>query len=843
MMIMEKKMNKTIKTKKTETEPKKEVAKTKAKEEKEQKIGERTEMKTKTVQNKETQELNKKLILPVAPLKEGTVFPGLQTRMLFSRELSKKALRASAKTKNLVFILAQKDNKVEQPKAEDLYKVGVIIETKHLEETENGIMVDFRAVNRAKIKSWVHQDEILITEVELLEDVEDLSGEELKIMSNRLLDLFMQLVKLGSVNNSEDFLRFLRQVPPGEVADHITNVLTASTEKKQKILETLEVSKRLYLVLEQLETELQIVQVEKSVIAKTNAKFEQNMKESILRERLQMIQKELGDTDDDGEVADEYNKQLEKLETTTENKNKITKELKRFRQTHSMSPESGYLRSWLDTVFELPWGKYSQDKLNIKEANKILDESHYALREVKDRILEYIAVLELRQRRQKEAKAPTILCFVGPPGVGKTSIGKSIAKALGRKFTKISLGGVHDEAEIRGHRRTYVGAMAGRIIEGLKQAGTANPVFMLDEIDKMASDYKGDPSSALLEVLDPAQNENFEDHYLDMPFDLSQVIFIATANTLNIPTPLLDRMEIIRYSGYTTDEKEMIAQKYLLPMAIEESGLTDEQVEIKLPILTRIIERYTREAGVRELGRQLDKVMRKTAKEILLKPKIKKVSIDQSKLTNFLGAPKYDVSLQNQKSEVGVATGLAWTSVGGDVLFIEVALAPGKGCVKLTGKLGDVMKESAQAAHTFIRTNAEKFDIDRKKADLLDIHIHVPEGAVPKDGPSAGVTIVTALVSAMTGRPVKKDVAMTGEVNLRGQVLRIGGLKEKAIAAHRAGCKTVLIPWDNRRDLPEIPEKIRKEIQFVPTKTVFENLKWALETNPKRLAKKKQQAD
>lgn len=768
------------------------------------------------------------LLLPVAPLKEGTVFPGLQTKMLFSRPISIAALKMSMKAKNLVFIVTQKDNRLDEPKTKDLFEVGVMIKVKHFEETTDGIMVDFQAVNRAKVVRWVRQEEVMIAEVKLLADYDKLPEEELKVMSNHLIEEFLRLIKLGTIANSEDFLRFLRQVSPGEVADHIANVLTATPEKKQKILETLQVSKRLQLVLEQLETELQIVQIEKAVITKTNEKFEKNMKESILRERLQMIQKELGEADDEAEVADEYNKQLEKLKTTAENKKKINKELKRFRQTHSMSPESGYLRSWLDTVFELPWGKYSLDQLEIKKANKILNESHYALQEVKDRILEYIAVLQLRQRQNKQVKAPTILCFVGPPGVGKTSIGKSIAKALGRKFTKISLGGVHDEAEIRGHRRTYVGAMAGRIIEGLKQAGTSNPVFMLDEIDKMANDYKGDPSSALLEVLDPAQNTNFEDHYLDMPYDLSQVIFIATANTLDIPAPLLDRMEIIRYSGYTTAEKEVIAERYLLPKAIEESGLQKTQINLTKEILVKIIENYTKEAGVRELDRQLDKVMRKVAKDILTKD-LETIEVIEKQLEKYLGAPKYDVSLQNQKSEIGVATGLAWTSVGGEVLFVEVALAPGKGLVKLTGKLGDVMKESAQAAHTFIRANASVLGIEQKKLEENDIHIHVPEGAVPKDGPSAGVTMVTALVSALTKKPVRKEVAMTGEVNLRGQVLRIGGLKEKVIAAHRAGCTTVVIPWENERDLAEIPADIRKTIKFVPTRSVMENIKLALE--------------
>ncbi len=770
----------------------------------------------------------KKLQLTVAPLKEGTIFPGLETRMLFSRPISQAALQETNKNKNWVFITSQKDGNLEQPTVKDLYTIGVIIEVKQIEVIPEGLMVSFRAVSRGLVKKWLTEKNVFKAEVEVIHDVADKPMEELRIMSNRLLEDFQRLIGLGSVQNSDNFLQFLKQVSPGEVADHIANVLTASPQRKQEILATFKISQRLRLVLAQLETELQIVQVEKSVIAKTNEKFEKSMKENILRERLQMIQKELGEVDDEEETADEYNKQLETLATTEENKKKIAKELKRFRKTHSLSPESGYLRTWLDTVFELPWGKISHDILDIKKAERILNHSHHGLQEVKDRILEYIAVLHLRQKQKMAQKSPTILCFVGPPGVGKTSIGKSIAQALGRKFTKISLGGIHDEAEIRGHRRTYVGAMAGRVIEGLKQAGTANPVFMLDEIDKVASDYKSDPSSALLEVLDPVQNKNFQDHYLDMPFDLSQVIFIATANTLNIPKPLLDRMEVIRYSGYTVAEKLVIAKRFLLPAALKENGLQEKQIKINDEMILKIVEHYTKEAGVRELDRQINKVLRKVAKDILTK-NLKQVKLESKKLTKYLGAEKFDVSLRNQKSEVGVATGLAWTSVGGDVLFVEVALMPGKGIIKLTGQLGEVMKESAQAALTFIRSHAQELGVNENKLAKTDIHIHVPEGAVPKDGPSAGVTMVTALVSALTKKAVKKDVAMTGEVNLRGQVLRIGGLKEKAIAAARAGCKLVLIPAENKRDISEIPDKIRQEIKFIPVNSVFENLKYALE--------------
>lgn len=771
------------------------------------------------------------MLIPVAPLKEGVLFPGVETELLFTRTLSKEALKFANKSKGLLFITAQKKSQLDQPKPVDLRLVGTLAKVGKITRSGQDVRAHLSAIGRAEVCGWENDDQkkLILAEVKTLTDQVDESEDQLEITKSHVLQSFAQLLNLsGKPQQNADFLNFLHNLSAGQVCDHIANILTASSESKQKILEAVKLSERLRLTLEQIELELRITEVEKDVITKTNEKFEKNMRENILRERLQTIQKELGETADEEELADEYSQKLKKLSTTDDNRNQIEKELKRFRQMSPMNPESGYLRNWLDTVFELPWNKTSRDVLDLKQAEKVLNTSHYGLEEVKDRVLEYIAVLQLRANNKQSQKAPTILCFVGPPGVGKTSIGQAIARALGRKFAKISLGGVRDEAEIRGHRRTYVGAMAGRIIAGLKQAGTKNPVFMLDEIDKMAHDYNGDPSSALLEVLDPSQNQNFEDHYLDMPFDLSQVIFIATANTLDIPEPLLDRMEIIHYSGYTTMEKLVIGKRYLLPVSIKENGLKNSQIKIDDKILTMMIERYTKEAGVRELGRQLDKIMRKTARELLTNKNKKSIKIDQKKLIEYLGAPKYDVTLQNLQDEVGVATGLAWTSVGGDVLFIEVATAPGKGELKLTGKLGDVMKESAQAALTFVRSHAQELNIDCKKLAATDIHLHVPEGAVPKDGPSAGVTIVTALVSALTGRSVKREVAMTGEVTLRGRVLRIGGLKEKAIAAARAGCTTVCIPWENERDLREIPAEIKKQLQFIPVKSVTENLKIAL---------------
>lgn len=769
------------------------------------------------------------LILPTAPLKEGVLFPGMETKMIFTREISKTALRAAKKTKSLIFITAQKNPDLEHPTTSDLYEVGIVAQIGKIEKSNEHLSVSITALNRAKVARWSVEKDLLIATLENLFDVNDLQMEKLEVMKNHLLNSFKKLINFGSLESGMSFVNFLSNLSPGQTCDHIANMLTSNNKVKQKILESLKVSQRIKLTLAQVETELQIAKVETDVIKKTHEKFEKNLRENVLRERLQMIQKELGETDDDEAMADEYAQKLKKIKTTQENKDKITKELKRYRQTSSMSPESGYLRNWLDVVFELPWNRTSRDVLDLQKAEKILNETHYGLDEVKNRILEYMAVMQLRSRQKKAVKTPTILCFVGPPGVGKTSIGQSIAKALGRKFAKISLGGVRDEAEIRGHRRTYVGAMVGRIIAGVKQAQTRNPVFMLDEIDKLANDYKGDPASALLEVLDPEQNHNFEDHYLDMPFDLSQVIFIATANTLDIPKPLLDRMEIIRYAGYTMHEKLQIAKKYLLKKSISDNGLTTNQISISNDILKMICEHYTKEAGVREFSRQLDKIMRKVARQILTDEKVKKVIIDEKNLSDYLGPQKYDISLQNQSNEVGVATGLAWTSVGGDVLFVEVSTYPGKGELKLTGQLGEVMKESAQAALTFVRSKAETLKIDLKQLDKTDIHLHVPEGAVPKDGPSAGVTIVTALVSALTNKPIHKEVAMTGEVTLRGKVLRIGGLKEKAIAAARAGCKTICIPWDNQRDLVEIPKEITKKIKFVPTKNALENLEVALE--------------
>jgi len=578
---------------------------------------------------------------------------------------------------------------------------------------------------------------------------------------------------------------------------------------------------------------MKVLEIEKDVVYKTQKKFDKSMREGVLRERLRTIQKELGELEDEEEVAQSYEEKLKKIKLDKDIKKKISKEIKRLRSMSPNNPESGYIRSWLDTVFDIPWNTYSKKNITLKQAEKTLDKSHHGLKEVKDRILEYLAVLQLKKKaaEDKAAHVPTILCFVGPPGVGKTSIGRSIADALGRKFTKASLGGVRDEAEIRGHRRTYVGALPGKIVSGVIQSKSMDPVFMLDEVDKIGKDFRGDPSAALLEALDPEQNKGFEDHYLDMPLDLSKVIFITTANTLDtIPNALRDRLEIIRYSGYTEEEKFHIAKKHLWNKQLEANGLNKKHIKISNSTLHCIIKRYTREAGVRELERTIGKTLRKVARKIAEKEidSIKQVNLSKKQLKNYLGPEKYDVTQTESKNRVGLATGLAWTSVGGDVLFIEVALTPGKGKVILTGKLGEVMKESAQAALTYVKANLNKLGISKSIFEKTDVHVHVPEGATPKEGPSAGITIATAMISAFTNRPIKRNVAMTGEITLRGRVLPIGGLKEKSIAAHRAGSKTVIIPQQNERNLVDIPDLVKKDITFIPVESIDEVIKLAL---------------
>lgn len=768
------------------------------------------------------------LNLAVLPIREGVLFPQTESVLGFGRELSIQAIRHSQKQGKHIILLTQKNAQIENPQAKDLYQIGTLAVIEKTIRNNDNISALVRGISRVKIQKFTQEEPFIQAMADKVVSFIE-RDDELIALSNHLQKLFRQTVQMGKQIEFLNFIKLLSGVNEGEMADQIASTLNIATAKKQQILETTNVKQRIRLIIDHLSKEVKILEIEQDVNLKTQEKFDEHMRESVLRERLRTIQKELGELNDEQSAAHEYEELLKKKQLPQEAEIRIKKEIARLGQMSPNNPETAYIRSWLDLVFDLPWQKSKKASINIKRAAKVLNQDHYGLEEVKDRVLEHMAVMQLKnQNDSQEKNLPTILCFVGPPGVGKTSIGRSIAKSLNRHFIKISLGGVRDESEIRGHRRTYVGAMPGRIIKGLQNAQSNNPVFMLDEIDKLGQDFHGDPSSALIEVLDPEQNFSFEDHYLDMPYDLSEVLFIATANSLeSVPAALLDRLEVIQYSGYTLNEKFEIAKRYLLPKTIKKNALKKQQVVINDKLLKQIIARYTREAGVRDLERQLNKIMRKSAREILEKNK-KTIIINNKKIVEFLGPVIFDETIAEKRDQVGLAAGLAWTSVGGDILFVEVALSPGKGRIKLTGKLGEVMKESAQAALTYVRAHHQELKIDIEKINQTDVHIHVPEGAVPKDGPSAGVTITTAIVSAFKNKAVRRDVAMTGEITLRGRVLRIGGLKEKAIAAHRAGSKIVIIPQDNERDLLKIPKEVKKNLQFFPVKDVKDVLKVAL---------------
>jgi len=768
-----------------------------------------------------------RLTLPVVPIREGVLFPSTESVLTFGRIISVEAVHEAKRTQNLVVLLSQRESNIDIPTQEQMYEVGTLAIVERTLSTEGQLNALVRGIGRVRVIKFTSSRPFITAEVEKLQDI-IVEDEETKAMSAHLQKEFKRAVQMGKPVEFLNFMKLMSGIHDGELVDQIASTLNLETEEKQDILATLNIKDRLQKVVNHLAKEMKILEIEKDVASKTQQKFDKSMRENVLRERVKVIQKELGDIDDDEEIISEYELKLKKLKLPIDVKQKIVKEMRRLRQMSVNNPEAGYLRTWLDVVLELPWGKTSKGNIDLDRAQKILDKNHYGLKEVKDRILEYIAVLQLKQKGPQDSSLPTILCFVGAPGVGKTSIGKSIAESLGRKFVKVSLGGVRDEAEIRGHRRTYVGAMPGKIVTGMKQAKTMNPVFMLDEIDKLSFDYRGDPSAALLEALDPEQNHGFEDHYLDMPFDLSDVIFITTANTLEtIPAALRDRLEIIRYSGYTEEEKFFIAERHLIDKVRKGNGLKPTQFTISDDIIKMIISRYTREAGVRNLERELNKVMRKAARNIV-EGKDKKVTVSPERIREYLGPEQFDPNLAEKKDEIGLATGLAWTSVGGEVLFVEVALTRGKGLIKLTGKLGEVMKESAQAALTYVQAHAKELGIREDRLEKTNVHIHVPEGAVPKDGPSAGITITTAIVSAFTERPVRKDIAMTGEVTLRGKVMRIGGLKEKSIAAHQAGVKMVIIPQENERDLVEVPDSVKKDLIFKPVNHVDEVLALAL---------------
>jgi len=762
-------------------------------------------------------------VLPLIPLRNIVLFPSIETSLFFGRkESTNSLLHAYDNTNKLVIITTQKDSRIESPQLTDLYNVGVLAKIEHVLQTDGNLHAIVKGISRVNIVNLIKTSPYFMAEyVDLPIIPEPLS--EVQQSAEALLSQLKKAFSLGRQFDLPAMMQLSTGVSSSDLADQVCFSVNAKINEKQNLLETLLVSQRLKSATELLIQEMKIAELERSIEEKTQEKFNTGVKRNVLEERKRQIEKELkrlGESSD-GEFGDLENK-IKKLKISKDIKKKLLKELNRLIEMGSMAPESSYIKTYLETVLDLPWGKYSQTDISIAKANKILDKDHYGIKDVKERILEYLAVIHLKNKlktKKSEDVSGTanILCFIGPPGVGKTSLGKSIAKALGRQFVRASLGGIRDEAEIRGHRRTYVGAMNGRIIKGLKDAKSMNPVFMLDEVDKIGSDYRGDPSSALLETLDPEQNKEFTDHYLDFPVDLSKVFFILTGNDIStIPIALRDRLEIIYFSGYTLDEKFHIAKNYLVQKELIANGLNSKQITpIKDDTLKYIIEKYTKEAGVRNLERTIASLFRKVAKKIVSQ-KTSKVDLNnQLLLKKFLGPEKFNPTLKGKKNEIGVSTGLAWTSVGGDILFIEVNIMPGKGQLILTGKLGSVMKESCQAALSFVRSQSKNFGI-KQDFHKIDIHIHVPEGATPKDGPSAGGAITTALVSALKNIAIPKDIGMTGEITLRGNILEIGGLKEKSIAAHRAGLKTIFIPKDNQKSLVEIPQEVKRDIKFIP---------------------------
>ncbi len=755
-------------------------------------------------------------ILPLITLKEGVLFPETEAILTFGRPASITGINEAIQNNSEVCFVSQKNSKVNDPKPEDLYSVGTICQIIKTLPVNDELHAVVRGLKRVKIHQVETQSGRLLAAVSEMPDLitED---QELTALVNHISSEIKKAVNIGKSNvEVPTFMKIIGTANPVEISHQVSSVLNIKNEEKQKLLEEADLHKRLNQINQYLSEEIKILQIERNIASKTQKKFDKSMKEAVLRERMRTIQKELGESEDDNEIK-ELRQKIKAAKLPEEILLKVNKELDRLAKLSIQNPETGYIRSWIETVVDLPWSKADKSNLNITHAAKILNQDHYGLEKVKERILEYIAVLKLKSEAKKatSSSVPTILCFVGPPGVGKTSVGKSIAKALGRKFVKMALGGIRDEAEIRGHRRTYVGAMPGRIIQLIKDAGVHNPVFMLDEIDKVGNDFRGDPSSALLEVLDPEQNAGFQDHYLDLPFDLSQIMFITTANVLDtIPPALRDRLEIIEFNGYTEDEKLHIAQKYLIDKQLKNNALDKTDIAIPLTTLKAVVKHYTHEAGVRTLERKIAAIMRRVAVQKASGKSKGKAIIKPEQLTDILGTNRINHTMAEKKDQIGISTGLAWTSAGGDILFIEVAVMPGKGQIMLTGQLGDVMKESAKAAFSYVRSHYKELGLDLKLINHSDVHVHVPEGAVPKDGPSAGLAITTALISAIGKRPIKSNLAMTGEVTLRGRALGIGGVKEKVIAAHRAGIKEVILPKENEMNLPDIPEKVRKDIKF-----------------------------
>ncbi|MBA9088059.1 ATP-dependent Lon protease [Fontibacillus solani] len=764
---------------------------------------------------------------PLLPLRGLLVYPSMVLHLDVGREKSVKALEKAMVDDNLILLCSQSEVNIEEPTQEDIFRIGTVAKVRQMLKLPNGtIRVLVEGMERAEIVEYLDNEEYyeVIAKERPEEETDD---PEVDALMRTVLAQFEHYINLSKKVTPETLAAVSDIEEAGRLADVITSHLSLKIKDKQEILEQIDVRKRLEKLLDILNNEREVLELERKISQRVKKQMEKTQKEYYLREQMKAIQKELGEKEGRAGEVEELRAQLEEKGLPDKVREKTLKEIDRLEKMPASSAEGGVIRNYVDWLLSLPWNNKTEDDLDLAKAEQVLNEDHYGLDKPKERVLEYLAV----QKLVKRLKGP-ILCLVGPPGVGKTSLARSIARSLGREFVRISLGGVRDEAEIRGHRRTYVGAMPGRIIQGMKTAGTLNPVFLLDEIDKMASDFRGDPSSALLEVLDPEQNNTFSDHFIEVPFDLSNVMFVTTANAVhNIPRPLLDRMEMLYIPGYTELEKLQIATRYLLPKQKREHGLQEEQLQIGDDAILRTIREYTRESGVRNLEQQVAALCRKAARKIVSEDK-EQIIINPEDVKDYLGIPKYRHGVAELEDQIGTVTGLAWTEVGGETLVIEVTVVPGAGKLTLTGKLGDVMKESAQAAFSYTRSKAEELGIPADFHEKNDIHIHIPEGAIPKDGPSAGITIATALISALTGRHVSKDVAMTGEITLRGRVLPIGGLKEKSLAAHRAGYKKILLPKDNERDLRDIPDSVKEDVVFVPVSHMDQVLEHALVEQP-----------
>ncbi len=771
-------------------------------------------------------ERSERIEIPVLPLRDVVVYPHMVIPLFVGREKSIQCLEAAMDNNKQVLLVAQKQAETDEPTISDLFEVGTVATILQLLKLPDGtVKVLVEGQQRAKITEF-HEGEFFSASAEFL-------------VTPELEEKEQEVIVRSAINQFDGFIKLNKKIPPevltslngideaARLADTIAAHMPLKLADKQKVLEILDVTERLEFLMGQMESEIDLLQVEKRIRTRVKKQMEKSQREYYLNEQMKAIQKELGETEDGVDEFEVLKQKIEESKMPEEAREKTEQELQKLKMMSPMSAEATVVRSYIDWMINVPWSKRSKVKRNLAKAEEILNADHYGLERVKERILEYLAV----QSRISKLKGP-ILCLVGPPGVGKTSLGRSIAAATGRKYTRMALGGVRDEAEIRGHRRTYIGSLPGKLIQKMSKVGVKNPLFLLDEIDKMASDMRGDPASALLEVLDPEQNNSFNDHYLEVDYDLSDVMFVATSNSMNIPGPLLDRMEVIRLSGYTEDEKLNIAKRHLVNKQIERNGLKPSEITIEDSAIIGVIRYYTREAGVRNLEREISKICRKAVKNILLNKDVKHVTVSQDNLKEYLGVQRFDFGKADEHNRVGQVTGLAWTEVGGDLLTIEAQSMPGKGKLTQTGSLGEVMQESIQAAMTVVRSRAEKLGINPDFYEKRDIHVHVPEGATPKDGPSAGTAMCTALVSCLTGNPVKADVAMTGEITLRGEVLPIGGLKEKLLAAHRGGIKTALIPKDNERDLEEIPDNIIADLKVIPVRWIDEVLKVALENDP-----------